>query len=181
MISGLARVTQRISSSSLLRYLTEAEVANSSSLIAPRYREFAKASHCMEDPSYSTPSRARTWVPRRKTPYQRWSHVLDLDCVGKRARHEGVSRLRTTCGRDAASCGWCDEASYAHGSQPTLLSRPGRRHMNTLVDESGLSRVAHPSPDHDARHFAKPRVRPLGLDLKPASGARKGGSPGNSD
>ena len=46
MISGLARVTQRISSSSLLRYLTEAEVANSSSLIAPRYREFAKASHC---------------------------------------------------------------------------------------------------------------------------------------
>ncbi len=46
MISGLAQVIQRISSSSLLRYLTEAEVANSSSLIASRYREFAKASHC---------------------------------------------------------------------------------------------------------------------------------------
>jgi hypothetical protein len=46
MISGLAQVIQRISSSSLLRYLTEAEVANSSSLIASRYREFPKASHC---------------------------------------------------------------------------------------------------------------------------------------
>src|SRR4029077_3882453 len=46
MISGLAQVIQRVSSSALLRYLTEAEVANSSSMIASRYRELANASHC---------------------------------------------------------------------------------------------------------------------------------------
>jgi rhamnose utilization protein RhaD (predicted bifunctional aldolase and dehydrogenase) len=39
MMSGLARVIQRISSSAPLRYLTEEEVANSSSMIASRYRE----------------------------------------------------------------------------------------------------------------------------------------------
>ena len=44
MMSGLAQVIQRISSSAPLRYLTEEEVANSSSMIASRYREFANAS-----------------------------------------------------------------------------------------------------------------------------------------
>jgi rhamnose utilization protein RhaD (predicted bifunctional aldolase and dehydrogenase) len=43
MMSGLARVIQRISSSAPLRYLTEDEVANSSSMIASRYREVADA------------------------------------------------------------------------------------------------------------------------------------------
>ena len=38
MISGLAQVVQRIRSSAALRYLTEAEVANSSSAFASRYR-----------------------------------------------------------------------------------------------------------------------------------------------
>jgi rhamnose utilization protein RhaD (predicted bifunctional aldolase and dehydrogenase) len=39
IMSGLARVIQRVSSSASLRYLTDNEVANSSSLIASRYRE----------------------------------------------------------------------------------------------------------------------------------------------
>ncbi|PYX62567.1 MAG: class II aldolase [Acidobacteria bacterium] len=43
MMSGLARVIQRISSSAPLRYLTDEEVANSSSMIASRYRERADA------------------------------------------------------------------------------------------------------------------------------------------
>jgi rhamnose utilization protein RhaD (predicted bifunctional aldolase and dehydrogenase) len=46
VISGLAQVVQRISSSAALRYLTEVEVANSSSIIVSRYRELANASHC---------------------------------------------------------------------------------------------------------------------------------------
>jgi hypothetical protein len=36
-----------------------------------------------------------------------------------------------------------------------------------LVTEGRLSRVAHPSPDHEARHFPKPRLSPLiGQDMK---------------
>ena len=64
---------------------------------------------------------------------------------------------------------WCDEASYAHWI-PTGASVPSwPEAYEHLVDEGQLSRVAHPSPGHDARHFAKPRLRPLvGLDLKPA-------------
>lgn len=44
MMSGLARVIQRISSSAPLRYLTDDEVANSASTIASRYLELANAS-----------------------------------------------------------------------------------------------------------------------------------------
>ncbi|HEV2114103.1 MAG TPA: class II aldolase/adducin family protein [Terriglobales bacterium] len=46
MISGLAQVIQRISSSAPIRYLTEAEISNISSTAAYRYRELANASHC---------------------------------------------------------------------------------------------------------------------------------------
>ena len=36
-----------------------------------------------------------------------------------------------------------------------------------LVTEGRLSRVAHPSPDHEARRFPKPRLIPLiGQDMK---------------
>ena len=45
MISGLAQVVQRISSSAALRYLTEAEVANSSSIIISRYRVSSRMMH----------------------------------------------------------------------------------------------------------------------------------------
>lgn len=44
MMSGLAQVIQRISSSAPLRYLTDDEVANSSCTIASRYLELANAS-----------------------------------------------------------------------------------------------------------------------------------------
>ena len=41
MLSGLAQVVQRIPASAPLRYLTEAEIANSSTTVAYRYRELA--------------------------------------------------------------------------------------------------------------------------------------------
>jgi hypothetical protein len=65
---------------------------------------------------------------------------------------------------------WCDEASYAHwipanASVPDWPEAYGR-----LISEGRLSRVAHPSPDHDARRFARPRLKPLiGQDLKPTA------------
>lgn len=63
---------------------------------------------------------------------------------------------------------WCDEASYVHWT-PTDASLPSwPEAYEHLVAEGRLSRVAHPSPAHDAREFAKPRLRPLiALDLKP--------------
>jgi hypothetical protein len=62
---------------------------------------------------------------------------------------------------------WCDEASYAHWN-PTLNTLPTwPEAYEHLVREAHLSRVAHPSPDHEARRFAKPRLSPLiGQDLK---------------
>jgi hypothetical protein len=45
MMSGLARVIQRISSSTPIRYLADDEVA-SSSVIASRYCEFTRSGRC---------------------------------------------------------------------------------------------------------------------------------------
>jgi rhamnose utilization protein RhaD (predicted bifunctional aldolase and dehydrogenase) len=45
MISGLAQVVQRISASTPIRYLTEAEAPNLSGVVAGRYRELSNASH----------------------------------------------------------------------------------------------------------------------------------------
>jgi heme-degrading monooxygenase HmoA len=73
---------------------------------------------------------------------------------------------------------WCDEASYAHWilNGASIPSWPEA--YEHLVNEARLSRVAHPSRSHDARHFAKPRLRPLvGLDLKPAKRASSGDFP----
>jgi hypothetical protein len=69
---------------------------------------------------------------------------------------------------------WCDEASYAHWT-PTDASLPSwPEAYEHLVAEGRLSRVAHPSPAHDAREFAKPRLRPLiALDLKPSRGSSR--------
>ena len=69
---------------------------------------------------------------------------------------------------------WCDEASYAHWI-PTGASVPSwPEAYEHLVAEGRLSRVAHPSPDHNARQFAKPRLRPLiGQDLKPRKGSSR--------
>ena len=69
---------------------------------------------------------------------------------------------------------WCDEASYVHWI-PTNASVPDwPEAYEHLMSEGRLSRVAHPSPDHEARHFARPRLKPLiGQDLKPAASGRK--------
>ena len=66
---------------------------------------------------------------------------------------------------------WCDEASYAHWI-PTGDSVPSwPEAYEHLVAEGRLSRVAHPSPAHDARQFAKPRLKPLiALALKRSPG-----------
>ena len=65
---------------------------------------------------------------------------------------------------------WCDEASYAHWN-PASASIPGwPEAFEHLVSDGRMSRVKHPSADHDARHFARPRLEPLiGQDLKPAA------------
>jgi hypothetical protein len=67
--------------------------------------------------------------------------------------------------------GWCDEAAYAHWN-PNDDSVPSwQEAYEHLVQEGRLSRVAHPSPDHEARHFPRPRLQPLvGVDLKPGKG-----------
>lgn len=63
---------------------------------------------------------------------------------------------------------WCDEASYAHwvlGADSVPSWQEAYEH---LIAEGRLSRVAHPSASHDARQFAKPRLKPLIVtDLKP--------------
>ena len=45
MLSGLAQVVRRVDPAAPLRYLTLAEVADSASTAAYRYRELANASH----------------------------------------------------------------------------------------------------------------------------------------
>jgi heme-degrading monooxygenase HmoA len=64
---------------------------------------------------------------------------------------------------------WCDEGAYAHWTSSgdgSVPSWPEAYHH--LCDDGRLSRVAHPSADHEARHFAEPRLKPLiGKDLKP--------------
>jgi hypothetical protein len=66
---------------------------------------------------------------------------------------------------------WCDEASYAHWI-PTGVSVPSwPKAYEHLVAEGRLSRVSRPSPAHNARQCAKPRLRPLiALDLEPRKG-----------
>jgi len=62
---------------------------------------------------------------------------------------------------------WCDEAAYAHWD-PTEDSIPSWPDAyDRLVKQGRLSRVAHPSANHEAGNFAKPRLHPLvGVDLK---------------
>jgi hypothetical protein len=66
---------------------------------------------------------------------------------------------------------WCDEAAYAHW-EPSGDSVPfWQEAYEHLVSEGRLSRVAHPSVNHEARHFPMPRLKPLiGLDLRPHRG-----------
>jgi hypothetical protein len=61
---------------------------------------------------------------------------------------------------------WCDEASYAHWISDDLPS--WQEAHEQLIRDGRLSRVAHPSANHEARQFPKPRLIPLiELNLKP--------------
>ena len=63
---------------------------------------------------------------------------------------------------------WCNEASYAHWALSGDSVPSWQEAHEHLVADGRLSRVAHPSPNHEARQFASPRLKPLiGLDLKP--------------
>jgi hypothetical protein len=104
--------------------------------------------------------------------------------VGKRASHEGVSRHRTAPHAKVMPrlVEWCDEASYAHwipsaGSVPSWPEA-----CEHLVAEGRLSRVARPSPAHEARQFPKPRLKPLiALNLKSRQRASSKDLPGTDD
>lgn len=64
---------------------------------------------------------------------------------------------------------WCDEASYAHWNAVDAVLPTWQQAFAHLVEEGRLSPVANPSRNHQARRFAKPRLKPLiGTDLKPA-------------
>lgn len=64
---------------------------------------------------------------------------------------------------------WSDEASFAHWTTTDAVVPEWPDAHAHLVNEGRLSRVAHPSPNHEARQFMKPRLRPLiGKDLKPS-------------
>jgi Domain of unknown function (DUF3291) len=63
---------------------------------------------------------------------------------------------------------WCDEASYAHWAPANETIPEWPEAYEHLVKEGRLSRVAHPSPDHEARRFPAPRLEPLiGQNLRP--------------
>ena len=62
---------------------------------------------------------------------------------------------------------WCDEAAYAHWVPNGDTMPSWQEAYERLIAEGRLSRVSHPSASHDARQFAKPRLKPLiGRDLK---------------
>jgi heme-degrading monooxygenase HmoA len=61
---------------------------------------------------------------------------------------------------------WCDEASYAHWALSGDRVPSWQEAYEHLQKEGKLSRVAHPSHQHEAREFAAPRLKPLiGNDL----------------
>lgn len=63
---------------------------------------------------------------------------------------------------------WCDEAVYAHWESTDAAIPSWPEAYERLMNSGKLSRVAHPSPAHEARQFAPPRLHPLiGQTLKP--------------
>jgi hypothetical protein len=63
---------------------------------------------------------------------------------------------------------WCDEAAYTHWDAPNGPIPDWPEAYERLVKEGRLSRVAHPSADHETRRFPSPRLSPLiGQNLKP--------------
>jgi hypothetical protein len=69
---------------------------------------------------------------------------------------------------------WCDEASYAHWTCVGETVPQWREAYDHLLREGRLSRVEHPSADHEARRLPKPRLRPVvGTKLTPAGASKK--------
>jgi heme-degrading monooxygenase HmoA len=69
---------------------------------------------------------------------------------------------------------WCDEAAYAHWIPATAEVPSWPEAYEHLLSDGHLSRVAHPSVDHQARKFPKPRLQPLiEQDVKPTPSNRK--------
>lgn len=65
---------------------------------------------------------------------------------------------------------WCDEGAYTHWSQDSESVPSMEEAWERLQKDGRLSRVEHPSADHTAKIFPKPRLTPAtGLDLKPAT------------
>src|SRR5262245_27294309 len=56
---------------------------------------------------------------------------------------------------------WYDEAAYAHWITTGSSVPAWPEAYEHLRHEGHLSRVAHPSRDHEARYFAQPRLKPL--------------------
>ncbi len=66
---------------------------------------------------------------------------------------------------------WCDEAAYTHWEAADSQVPSWPEAYQQLLRSARLSRVAHPSPAHEARLFEAPRLKPLvGGDLRPKSG-----------
>jgi len=65
---------------------------------------------------------------------------------------------------------WCDEGAYTHWEAPNEKIPDWPEVYERLVKEGRISRVVHPSADHEARRFPSPRLSPLiGRDLKPSA------------
>jgi hypothetical protein len=63
---------------------------------------------------------------------------------------------------------WCDEAAYAHWMPAEEKLADWTEAYERLAREGRLSRVAHPSVDHEAKRFASPRLKPLiGREINP--------------
>jgi Domain of unknown function (DUF3291) len=63
---------------------------------------------------------------------------------------------------------WCDEAAYAHWTVADAHIPTWPEAYDYLVAEGRLSRVEHPTADHQSRRFPQPRLNPLiGNNLKP--------------
>jgi hypothetical protein len=72
---------------------------------------------------------------------------------------------------------WCDEGAYAHWELTDVSIPSWPEAYDYMVAKGRLSPVAHPSADHSARRFPRPRLSPLtGGDLKPAVRKSTGGT-----
>ena len=66
--------------------------------------------------------------------------------------------------------GWCDEASVVHWTSESKAIPAWPEAVEHMRREGRASRVAHPTPDHEALRFPDPRLQPLiGQNLRSKS------------